>query len=205
MDTQPALLMNCLLHSNSQLEETDPTQAVEAEGDRRGRGGGCHRRCAVSTPVIAQYQVRYSFRGYDFDAVEFSSRPTPAFLMDAEQPVATTTDGHAAGIFDRLPSAQQLSAGGAGSNTGSGGRGRPRGCRGRGGGCPRQGAASTPVSFVQGLGVTGRVSMQTSEVPPQTVEEVMILDNTIATAFANAETGLHPIAQYILRYSFRGT
>ena len=34
--------------------------------------------------------------------------------MDAEQPVAAMpTDGHAAGIFDELLSAQQLSAGGA--------------------------------------------------------------------------------------------
>ena len=33
MDTHPALLTNRLLHSNSQLEEPHPTQAVDAEGD----------------------------------------------------------------------------------------------------------------------------------------------------------------------------
>ena len=33
----------------------------------------------------------------------------------------------------------------------------------------------------------------------------MILDDTIAKAVANAETDLRPIAQYLVRYSFRGT
>ena len=70
-----------------------------------GRGGGHPRQRAVSTPVIAQYQLRYSFRDYDFDAGEFSPKPTAVSLIDAEQPVAaTSTDGHAAGIFDKLPS-----------------------------------------------------------------------------------------------------
>ena len=69
-------------------------------------------------------------------------------LMDAEDPVAATptdehaeepvaatpTDGHAAGIVDKSSSAQQLSAGRAGSNTSSGRRGRPRGRRDRGSG-----------------------------------------------------------------------
>ena len=36
-------------------------------------------------------------------------------------------------------------------------------------------------------------SMQRSEMPPETVDKVMILDNTIATAVANVETGLRPI------------
>ena len=84
--------------------------------------------------------------------------------MNAEEPVAATpTDGHAPGIVDELSSAQQLSAGGAGSNTSSGGRGRPRGCRsrsrsnrGKSGGCPRGRAVSTPVSVVQGLCVAIR-------------------------------------------------
>ena len=47
--------------------------------------------------------------------------------------------------------------------------------------------------------------MQTSGVPPEIVEGVTILDNTIATVVTNAETGLRPIAQYILRYSVNGT
>ena len=51
-----------------------------------GRGSSHPRGRAVYTPVITQYQIGYSFRGYDFDAVEFSPRPTLASLMDAEQP-----------------------------------------------------------------------------------------------------------------------
>ena len=81
---------------------------------RLGRGGDRPRQRAVSTPVIVQYQVGYSFKGYELNAVEFSPIPTPASLMDTEQPIAATpTDRHAAGIFDKLTSAQQLSAEGA--------------------------------------------------------------------------------------------
>ena len=54
--------------------------------EQTGRGGGRPRQRGPPTPVMAQYQVRYSTRGYDFEAVRFSPRPTPASLMDAEQP-----------------------------------------------------------------------------------------------------------------------
>ena len=53
--------------------------------EQTGRGGGCPRQRGPPTPY-AQYQVGYSTRGYDFEAVRFSPRPTSASLMDAEQP-----------------------------------------------------------------------------------------------------------------------
>ena len=50
MDTQPSSLTNCLLHSNSQLEEPDPTQAAEAEGDPEA---------AVAEVAVVLDNVRY--------------------------------------------------------------------------------------------------------------------------------------------------
>ena len=50
MDTQPALLTNYLLHSNSQLEELDPTQTAEAEGDPE---------TAAAEAVVVPDSVRY--------------------------------------------------------------------------------------------------------------------------------------------------
>ena len=51
-----------------------------------GRGRRRPRQRGPPTPVMAQYLVKYSFRGYDFNAVQSSPTPTPASLMDAEQP-----------------------------------------------------------------------------------------------------------------------
>ena len=110
--------------------------------------------------------------------------------MDTKEPiVATPTDGHAAGIVDELSSTQQLSAGGAGSNTGSGDRGRPRGRRSRGGGCPRQRAISTPVYVVQGLGVVGRGVLQGAAIrrTPKIPTDVTFADQTI-----RLHLGKHP-------------
>ena len=135
----------------------------------------------------------------------------------------TPTHGHGAGIVNELPSSQQLSAGGAGSNTSSGGRRRPSSCRGRDGGRPRQRAVFTPVSVVQGLGVTGRGTsggsnlMNTSNSNRRSLRRSnhqttpgQISKSTRARILANPckrshFTGLCQIAQFQVVYRFRGS
>ena len=136
---QPVIALPSGGHTANSVAESPSAQQPsvgEGRSNRRGTGTG-------------QRSKRKLNQGRDSGRFRRGTGSTPASLIDAEQPVAVTpTHGHAAGIVDKLPSAQQLSAGEVGSNTGRGGRRRTRGCRWRGGGRPRQRAVSTPVSVV---------------------------------------------------------